>query len=54
MNICTKRDTYPDGRDFVGIGIAPDIFVEQTIEDVRQGRDPALDRAVELLKELSE
>jgi C-terminal processing protease CtpA/Prc len=51
VNICTKRDTYPDGRDFVGIGIAPDIFVEQTIEDVRQGRDPALDRAVELLQE---
>jgi C-terminal processing protease CtpA/Prc len=54
-NICTKRDTYPDGRDFVGIGIAPDIFVEATVEDVQQGRDPALDRAVELLRnQLSE
>jgi C-terminal processing protease CtpA/Prc len=51
VNICTKRDTYPDGRDFVGIGIAPDVFVEQTIEDFWQGRDPALDRAVELLQE---
>jgi C-terminal processing protease CtpA/Prc len=49
-NICTKRDTYPDGRDFVGIGIAPDIFVEPTVEDFQQGRDPALDRAVELLR----
>jgi len=54
-NICTKRDTYPDGRDFVGVGIAPDIFVEATVEDVQQGRDPALDRAVELLRsQLSE
>ncbi len=49
-NICTKRDTYPDGRDFVGVGIAPDIFVEATVEDVQRGRDPALDRAVELLR----
>jgi len=49
-NICTKRDTYPDGRDFVGIGIAPDIFVEATIEDVQQGRDPAIEHAVELLR----
>ncbi len=49
-NICSKRDTYPDGRDFVGIGIAPDVFVEPTVGDVQQGRDPALDRAVELLR----
>ncbi len=49
-NICTKRDTYPDGRDFVGIGIAPDIFVEATVADIQQGRDPALDRALELLR----
>jgi C-terminal processing protease CtpA/Prc len=49
-NICTKRDTYPDGRDFVGIGITPDIFVEPTVEDFQQGRDPALDRAIELLR----
>jgi len=48
-NICTKRDTYPDGRDFVGIGIAPDIVVEPTVEDVQRDRDPALERAVELL-----
>jgi C-terminal processing protease CtpA/Prc len=49
-NICTKRDTYPDGRDFVGIGITPGIFVEPTVEDFQQGRDPALDRAIELLR----
>ncbi|UCC72549.1 MAG: peptidase S41 [Gemmatimonadota bacterium] len=48
--VCTKRDTYPDGRDFVGIGIAPDVVVEPTIEDVQAGRDPALEKAVELLR----
>jgi C-terminal processing protease CtpA/Prc len=47
--ICTKRDTFPDGRDFVGVGIAPDIVVRTTVGDVRAGRDPVLDRAIEQL-----
>ena len=49
--ICIKRDTYPDGREFVGRGIEPNVAVSKTAEDLRAGRDPVLDRAVaELLK----
>jgi C-terminal processing protease CtpA/Prc len=44
--ICVKRDTYPDGREFVGQGIAPQVEVAATMEDIRSGRDPVLDRAV--------
>ncbi|MEM8968747.1 MAG: S41 family peptidase [Bacteroidota bacterium] len=29
--VCTKRDTYPSGQDFVGIGVIPDIEVERTV-----------------------
>jgi carboxyl-terminal processing protease len=47
--ICTKRDTYPAGREFVSIGIQPQVVVQPTVEDVRAGRDPALERAVALL-----
>jgi len=47
--ICAKRDLYPDGREFVGSGIAPDIPVSQTVDDYRSGRDPALDRAAAAL-----
>jgi C-terminal processing protease CtpA/Prc len=47
--ICAKRDTYPDGRSFVGKGIAPDILVAPTVADVRSGRDPVLERALETL-----
>ncbi len=47
--ICAKRDLYPDGRQFVGIGILPDVEVVATRDDVRLGRDPALEAAVELL-----
>jgi C-terminal processing protease CtpA/Prc len=44
--ICIKRDTYPDGHEFVGKGIAPNIAVAMTAEDLRAGKDPVLDRAV--------
>ncbi len=47
--ICTKWDRFPDGTEFVGVGIQPDIRVEPTRADIAAGRDPVLDRAVEFL-----
>jgi carboxyl-terminal processing protease len=44
--VCVKRDTYPDGTTFVGTGIVPNVPVQMKIEDVREGKDPVLDRAV--------
>lgn len=44
--VCTKRDTYPDGRAFVGVGIQPNILVHPTIADVRAGRDTVLEAAL--------
>jgi hypothetical protein len=29
--ICTKKDTYPNGKEFVGYGIKPDIEVKRTL-----------------------
>jgi len=43
--ICVKRDAYPDGKPFVGIGIQPQIVVAPTVADIREGRDPVLERA---------
>jgi carboxyl-terminal processing protease len=48
--ICTKRDTYADGRDFVGIGVLPDVLVNPAVADLQQGRDATLERAVAELK----
>ena len=47
--ICTKRDTYANGTDFVGIGVLPDIEVNPTPADLISGRDPALERATTYL-----
>ncbi len=48
--ICSKRDTYPDGREFVGIGIIPDVEVQPTVDDIVSGRDPILEKGIEVLK----
>ncbi|MCY3766551.1 MAG: S41 family peptidase [Gemmatimonadetes bacterium] len=48
--ICTKRDTYPDGREFVGIGVIPDVEVVPTREDVSSGRDAVLEKAMDVIK----
>jgi C-terminal processing protease CtpA/Prc len=49
FQVCTKRDTYPDGKEFVGHGIEPDYRIEPTQLDVWQSRDRALEKAVEIL-----
>ena len=45
--ICTKRDSFPDGRLFVGVGIAPNKPVAQTVADFRAGKDTVLEAALE-------
>jgi C-terminal processing protease CtpA/Prc len=47
--VCMKRDTYPDGREFVGLGVQPHILVSPTIGDIREGRDVVLDKAINYL-----
>ncbi len=49
--ICTKQDSYPDGRAFVGVGVQPGVLVHPTVADLRQGRDTVLQAALALLAE---
>lgn len=44
--IVTKRDTYPDGRPFVGVGIQPGVKVSPTVADLHKGRDTVLEAAL--------
>lgn len=48
--ICTKDDSYPDGRVFEGVGVVPQVKVSPTVSDIRQSRDAALEKAIEMLK----
>jgi C-terminal processing protease CtpA/Prc len=45
--VCAKKDLFPDGREFVGYGIKPDIEVEAKIKDVLEKHDAILDAAIE-------
>lgn len=48
--ICSKRDTYPDGKAFVGVGITPQVEVRPTVTDFRADRDTVLQAAVRLAR----
>jgi len=48
--VCSKQDRYPDGHQFVGVGIQPNILVRPTVADFRAGRDAVLEKALEYLR----
>ena len=50
--VCVKKDAYPDGREFVGIGIQPDVIVETSLSDFLSHKDPVLAKALEYLENL--
>lgn len=48
LNVASIRHTFPDGSQFEGVGISPDVEIHATAKDLKQGRDPVLNKAVEL------
>jgi len=50
--VCVKRDKMPDGTEFVGKGIIPDLFVQLSEDGFRVGRDEILAAAVEHLRKI--
>ena len=49
VSVTIARWYMPDGTLIHGVGIAPDIEVDFTIEDANNGVDPQLDAAIEFL-----
>ncbi len=47
--VCTKKDTYPNGDEFVGYGVKPNIEVSLTVKDFTEKKDPVLDAALNYL-----
>ena len=48
--VCTKHDSFADGREFVGVGIQPDIPAHSTRSDIVAGRDSVLETAIRSLQ----
>ncbi len=51
VRVTIARWLTPDGRQISGLGLEPEYVVEITEEDLTEGRDPQLDKAIEVLKE---
>lgn len=51
LNIAAVHHIFPDGSKFEGVGISPDVAVDLTPEDLRAGRDPVLQKAIELAQQ---
>jgi C-terminal processing protease CtpA/Prc len=51
LQVTVTRHTYPDGIDLPVDGIEPDIEVGESPRALRDGTDPALDRAREEVAE---
>lgn len=49
-NICSKKDIAPDGTVFVGVGVIPDIVVEDTPESFMANKDIVLERGISEVK----
>lgn len=54
VRITIARWLTPDGRQISEIGLEPDYVIEMTEEDYEAGRDPQLEKAIEVLKEVVE
>ncbi len=48
--ITSKHDRMPDGTEFVGYGVKPDVEIQQTVDAFRSGKDLVLERAVEVVQ----
>ncbi len=52
LKITVSNWLTPKGDLITSKGLEPDVNVEMTIEDYREGRDHQLDRAIEIIKEI--
>ena len=49
LKITVARWLLPDGTQIPKTGITPDVEVKISEEDVKAGKDPQMDKAVEML-----
>jgi carboxyl-terminal processing protease len=48
LKISVERQYFPDGSEFEGVGIKPDVEVQPTIESLKSGHHVILEKALEL------
>lgn len=51
FRVTVTRDAFPDGSEFAGTGIAPEMAVTETVADFQGGKDAVLDRALAFVRD---
>lgn len=54
LSLGARRVSFPDGSEFEGVGIKPDFEIDMTVQDLRTGNDPVLDKANTLIREFED
>lgn len=49
FTVSTFKSTYPDGTEYIGIGIKPDYEVHPTVKNIFENRDTILEKGIEVL-----
>jgi carboxyl-terminal processing protease len=52
LKITIAKWLTPKGDSITDVGLEPDIEIKITSEDYDQGKDPQLDKAIEIIKEI--
>ncbi len=50
MHLATTWSKLVDGSEFVNVGIAPDIHVEKSVDDLKNGTDIVLKKGLDFLR----
>jgi hypothetical protein len=50
VRICTRLSIYPDGREFINIGVKPHIPFEMTLDDYKNGVDSVMNKGLEVIR----
>jgi carboxyl-terminal processing protease len=50
FRVVSKRDVYPDGTEFVGVGINPDVVVNITQRDIIEKSDAVLNKGIDVIR----
>ena len=49
FRVVTLRTLYPDGTDWVGTGVKPDVEVHLSQQDIYEGKTPILTKGIEVI-----
>jgi carboxyl-terminal processing protease len=50
IQVGAKREFFPNGEEFEGVGISPDVDVHTTAADIESGGDPVLEKVTEMIR----